>query len=95
MPGRVERVWDADGISMGEVDFGGVRKEVCLAYVPDVGVGAYVIVHVGFAITTLDEASALETLALFRSIGTLEAEFADPLAAADSPPPTPPLEATP
>ncbi|MCU0302198.1 MAG: HypC/HybG/HupF family hydrogenase formation chaperone [Candidatus Nanopelagicales bacterium] len=80
VPGRVERVWEAAGIRMAEVDFGGVRKEVCLAYVPEVGVDEYVIVHVGFAITKLDEASALETLALFRSIGTLEAEFADPLA---------------
>jgi hydrogenase expression/formation protein HypC len=80
VPGRVEQVWEAAGTRMATVDFGGVRKEVCLAYVPEVVVGEYVIVHVGFAITRLDERSALETLALFRSIGTLEQEFADPLA---------------
>ena len=77
VPGRVERVWDADGTRMGTVDFGGVRKDVCLAYVPDVAVGEYTIVHVGFALTKLDEQSALETLELFRSVGILEHEFAD------------------
>ena len=50
---------------MAEVDFGGLRKEVCLAYIPDVQVGEYVIVHVGFAIQRLDEESAQETLANF------------------------------
>lgn len=75
VPGRVEQVWDASGTRMATVDFGGVRKEVCLAYVPDVEVGDYTIVHVGFAITKLDEKSALETLELFRSVGLLEEEF--------------------
>lgn len=75
VPGRVEQVWEADGTRMATVDFGGVRKEVCLAYVPDVIVGDYTIVHVGFALTKLDEASALETLELFRSVGLLEEEF--------------------
>ena len=64
VPGRVEDVWDADGTRMALVDFGGVTKEVCLALVPDVVVGDYAIIHVGFALTRLDEASALETLAL-------------------------------
>ena len=76
VPGKVESVWEAEGTRMALVDFGGVRKEVCLAYVPDVGVGDYTIVHVGFALTRLDEASALETLELFRSVGLLEQEFA-------------------
>lgn len=75
VPGRVEEVWEAEGTRMATVDFGGVRKEVCLAYVPQVGVGDYTIVHVGFALTKLDEASALETLELFRSVGLLEEEF--------------------
>jgi len=76
----VEQVWEADGTRMATVDFGGVRKDVCLAYVPEVQVGDYTIVHVGFALTRLDERSALETLELFRSVGILETEFADPLA---------------
>lgn len=75
VPGRVERIWDAGGTAMGSVDFGGVRKDVCLEYVPDIEVGEYTIVHVGFALTRLDEASAMETLALLRSIGTLEEEL--------------------
>ena len=73
--GRIEDVWEADGTRMATVDFGGVRKEVCLAYVPDVTVGDYTIVHVGFALTKLDEKSALETLELFKSVGLLDAEL--------------------
>jgi len=75
VPGRVEQVWDVEGTPMATVDFGGVRKEVCLAYVPDVQVGDYTIVHVGFALTKLDEASAKETLELFKSVGLLDQEF--------------------
>jgi hydrogenase expression/formation protein HypC len=76
------------GMRMATVDFGGIRKEVCLAYVPEVEVGDYTIVHVGFALTKLDEASALETLELMRSVGLLVQEFA----AVDGPDPTPGLE---
>lgn len=61
---------------MAEVDFGGVRKKVCLAYLPEIEVGEYVIVHVGFAIQRLDEESAKETLATFERLGILEEEFA-------------------
>ena len=62
---------------MAQVDFGGVTKEVCLEYVPDIEVGEYTIVHVGFALQRLDEQSALETLELFRQMGELDAEFGD------------------
>lgn len=75
VPGRVEEVWEANNTRMATVDFGGVRKEVCLAYVPEVQVGDYTIVHVGFALTRLDEASALETLELFKSVGLLDDEL--------------------
>ncbi|HQR79225.1 MAG TPA: HypC/HybG/HupF family hydrogenase formation chaperone [Actinomycetota bacterium] len=78
VPGKVTRVWDDQGTRMATVDFGGVRKEVCLAYVPDVDVGDYTIVHVGFALTKLDEAAALETLELFRQVGLLDDEFGYP-----------------
>ena len=77
VPGRVVSVHEADGQTMAEVDFGGLRKEVCLAYIPDVQAGEYVIVHVGFAIQRLDEASALQTLANFEQLGILEQEFGD------------------
>ncbi|CAN5147602.1 HypC/HybG/HupF family hydrogenase formation chaperone [soil metagenome] len=77
VPGRVLSVEDQDGTTMAEVDFGGLRKEVCLAYIPDVQVGEYVIVHVGFAIQRLDEVSARETLANFEKLGILDEEFGD------------------
>jgi len=67
---------------MAQVDFGGVRKEVCLEYIPDAAVGEYVIVHVGFAIQRLDEASAQETLGNFERLGILEEEFGDGFALA-------------
>lgn len=71
VPGQVTEIYEANGTRMGRVDFGGIVKEVCLAYVPEVAVGDYTIVHVGFAITRLDEQSARESLALFRSMGAL------------------------
>ncbi len=75
VPGRIEEIWDAEGTRMARVDFGGVNKDVCLAYLPDLTVGDYTIVHVGFAISQVDEASAQETLRLFEEIGVLEAEL--------------------
>ncbi len=83
VPGRVLSVEDQDGTTMAQVDFGGLRKEVCLAYIPDVQIGEYVIVHVGFAIQRLDERSALDTLANFEKLGILEEEFGDGFALAE------------
>jgi hydrogenase expression/formation protein HypC len=82
VPGRVVSIAEADGVPMADVDFGGVRKNVCLQYVPDARVGEYVVVHVGFAIQRLDERSARETLANFERLGILEQEFGDGLARA-------------
>ena len=76
IPGRVTERYVLHGAQMGRVDFGGVIKEVCLEYVPEVVVGDYVIVHVGFAITRLDEESALETLEHIRAVGGLDEELA-------------------
>lgn len=82
VPGKVLEVWDKDGTRMANVDFGGVLKEVCLEFVPDIAIGDYAIVHVGFALQRLDEKSALETLALFERMGEMEMEFGDPWARA-------------
>jgi hydrogenase expression/formation protein HypC len=82
VPGRVLSIAEVDGTLMAEADFGGVRKNVCLQYIPDATVGEYVVVHVGFAIQRLDEASAQETLANFERMGILEQEFGDGLARA-------------
>ncbi|EST38103.1 hypothetical protein N566_09310 [Streptomycetaceae bacterium MP113-05] len=68
---------ERDGTRMAEVDFGGVVKEVCLEYVPDLRVGEYTIVHVGFALQRLDEESARQTLELFAGLGLIEEEFGD------------------
>jgi hydrogenase expression/formation protein HypC len=75
IPGQIEAIYDSEGARMGKVNFGGVVKEVCLEYVPEAQVGDYTIVHVGFAITRLDEASALETLQLFHDLGILDEEL--------------------
>ncbi len=71
IPGKVMEVRMEAGLPMGRVDFGGVRKEACLAYVPDVKPGDYVIVHVGFAISQVDEEEALRTLELLEQMGDL------------------------
>lgn len=78
VPGRVLDVEDRDGTRMATVDFGGVVKEVCLEYLPDLKVGEYAIVHVGFALQRLDEESAKRTLELFETLGMLQEEFGDP-----------------
>jgi hydrogenase expression/formation protein HypC len=77
VPGRIEAIRDEQGTPMASVDFGGIRKDVCLAYLPEAEVGDYTLVHVGFAITRIDEASALETLDLIRSIGNLAEELGE------------------
>lgn len=77
VPGRVVDVYEDEWMRMGKVDFGGVVKEVSLAYVPEIEVGDYAIVHVGFAIQQLDEESALQTLELLRQMGALEEEIDD------------------
>ena len=66
LPGRIESVTDTGPLRMGRVCFGGVTKEVCLATVPDAGVGDWVVGHAGFAISVVDERAALEVLAWFR-----------------------------
>lgn len=75
IPGRVIDIWDDSGTRMSCVDFGGTTKTVCLAYLPDIEVGEYAIVHAGFAITRLDEASANETLQMFAELGILGEEL--------------------
>jgi hydrogenase expression/formation protein HypC len=74
IPGKVIEIGDDGPLRMARVDFGGVRKEACLAYVPEVQLGDYVIVHVGFAISRVDEEEALRTLELLRMIDELAFE---------------------
>ena len=83
VPGRITEIHLEWGATMATVDFGGVTKEICLAFVPDAVVGDYAIVHAGFAIARLDEVSALETLATMREAGLLDDELGPPAAIPD------------
>ena len=76
IPGRVEEITTDGLIRMGRVNFGGVVKRVCLDYVPEINIGDYAIVHVGFAISVVDEKTAQETLETFRAMGVLDEELA-------------------
>jgi len=72
IPGRIVEIWDEEsGARMARVDFAGEARRVCLAYLPDLGVGDYTIAHAGFALTRIDEASALATLATMADYGVL------------------------
>ncbi|HEV7907915.1 MAG TPA: HypC/HybG/HupF family hydrogenase formation chaperone [Pseudonocardiaceae bacterium] len=75
IPGKINEIWDDRGTRMAYVDFGGAVKDVCLAYLPEIEVGDYTIVHAGFALTRLDEDSALATLEMFRGLGVLDEEL--------------------
>lgn len=73
IPGRIVELHDDRGLTMGVVDFGGVRREVCLQYVADtVAPGDYVVVHVGFAISRVDEDEARKTFEALRAMSQLE-----------------------
>ncbi len=90
VPGRIVEIFEEGGTRMATLDFGGIRKKVCLAYLPEAVTGDYAIVHVGFAISRIDEASAQETLRHFRELGILEEELGEaPDAAYPAPAPCP------
>jgi hydrogenase expression/formation protein HypC len=73
IPGKIVDRRDDAGLAVGMVDFGGVRREVCLAYVAgEVDVGDYVVVHVGFAIAKVDEEEARRTFDVLREMSQLD-----------------------
>jgi hydrogenase expression/formation protein HypC len=71
VPGKVVEITGDGELRMGKVDFSGVQRQACLAYVPEVELGDYVLVHVGFAISRIDERAAHETLQALAEIGAL------------------------
>ena len=75
VPGKIVDVYEKSGLKMAKVDFGGVFREACLSYVPEAQVGEYCIIHVGFAISLLNEKDAMETLELLKEMGTFEEEL--------------------
>jgi hydrogenase expression/formation protein HypC len=84
IPGKVVTLYEANGMKMGKIDFGGVIKEACLEYLPDIQVGDYTIVHVGFGISQLNEEEARETLDILREMDMLADELPE-LAAGGGP----------
>jgi hydrogenase expression/formation protein HypC len=75
VPGKLIEIYETAGLPMGRVDFGGIVKEACLAYLDDPQAGDFVLVHVGFALQTIDEEAAFETLQTLRTMGELDAEL--------------------
>ena len=72
VPGKVVEITGEGELRMGKVDFSGVQRQACLAFVPEVQLGDYVLVHVGFAISRIDEKAAQETLEALAEIGALD-----------------------
>jgi hydrogenase expression/formation protein HypC len=74
IPGKVLEIDATVEPKMGKVSFGGIIKRICLEWVPEVGLGDYVLVHVGFAISKMDEEDALQTLKLLEEMGDIHPE---------------------
>ena len=72
IPGKVAEIYLQNELPMAKVEFGGIRKEVCLVYVPEAVVGDYLIVHVGFALSRVDEKEAEEIFSYLEQIGEAE-----------------------
>jgi hydrogenase expression/formation protein HypC len=72
IPGRVVEFHQTDGVRMSKVDFGGVTREACLAYLPEAEVGDFVLVHAGFAISRVNPEEAARTLRLLGEMGELD-----------------------
>lgn len=75
IPGKITEIKQEASPLMGMVDFGGISREVCLDYVPEAQVGQYVLIHVGFAISLMDEEEAQETLKLIKAVAGFENEI--------------------
>ncbi|HYA61925.1 MAG TPA: HypC/HybG/HupF family hydrogenase formation chaperone [Candidatus Sulfotelmatobacter sp.] len=84
IPGKVAQIDEKDGVRCGRVQFGGITRQACLDFVPEVKEGDYVMVHVGFAISVVDKDEAERTYALLESMGLLADEL--------DPDPAPPAE---
>ena len=72
VPGKVTELFEEDDVRMGTVDFGGITRKACLEYAPEVEVGSFVVIHVGFAISVVDEEEAARSYALLAEMDNLE-----------------------
>ena len=75
IPGKLTEIYYKDSLLMAKIDFGGISKEICLEYTPEAEVGDYALIHVGFAISLMDEDEAQGTLKLLKEIDEIESEF--------------------
>lgn len=75
VPGKIIEIYDAGGLRMGKVDFGGATRETCLEALPEAKVGDYTIVHAGFALNLLNEEEARATLETLRELALFEEEM--------------------
>jgi hydrogenase expression/formation protein HypC len=80
IPGKILEIYEDEGLRMGRLDFGGTIRKCCLQYIPEAAVGEYALVHVGFAISTIDAEEAAQTYQLLKEMGeiTAQLEGADP-----------------
>jgi len=78
IPGKILEIQEQGKMRVGRVQFGGIVRQVSLDFVPEAGLGDYVMVHVGFAISRVDAAEAERTYKLLQEMGMLEAELAAP-----------------
>lgn len=75
IPGRITEIYQKGNLRMAKIDFGGVVKEICLEYTPEARIGDYALIHVGFAISLMDEEEAQETLKLIKEVSEFESEL--------------------
>jgi hydrogenase expression/formation protein HypC len=74
IPGKVIELYEFNGMKMAKVDFGGAIKEACMEYLPEIKLGNYTIIHVGFGISILNESEAAETMNMLKQISALGEE---------------------
>lgn len=68
IPGRVQEIFEENGLKMGNIDYSGSISKVCLEYVPEIQVGQYTVVHAGFAISVIDEEEAQKSFAAWKEL---------------------------
>jgi len=74
IPGKVEKIFDENGLKMGEINYGGTINKACLEYVPDIQVGQYTVIHAGFGISIIDEQEAMKSLEAWEELADFAAK---------------------
>ncbi len=74
IPGKVIELYESNGMKMARIDFSGVIKEACMEYLPEIKIGDYTLIHVGFGLSIIDETEALETMQLLNQIAAMADE---------------------